>query len=160
MAVLLNQHSTKKFFLSNNSFRDPKTIGDVTLWKNSQWTTAVFISGCVTPVWHHHSDIYVGFLYVLVAGERKSQTSTHPHIKMAQSDYGSWVFCNSPKTLPPPPLPIKPFSLQSYSKKDTGLFEVAERSQAGRLRKVGLPFHSPSLACTAIKEMWKQGMSH
>lgn len=45
-----------------------------------------------------------------------------------------------------------PLSLLSCSRKDTGLFEVAERSLEGRLHKVGLPFRSPSLACTAIKK--------
>lgn len=55
--------------------------------------------------------------------------------------------------------PKHPSCTQLCSRKDTGLSAAAGRSQEGRLRRVGLPFRSPSLACTAIKRTksrWEQ----
>lgn len=90
--------------------------------------------------------------YVSVAGESKSKTWTNPY---RDGPVRSWV-------LTPVWLSQNtkiPLSLISCSRKDTGLFEAAERSQEGRLHKVGLPFHSPSLACTVTRDTETQNVT-
>lgn len=77
---------------------------------------------------HQHTSAFS----VLVEGERKAKVF-------------DW---SMQRRLAPPK---HPGCTQLCSRKDTGLSAAAGRSQEGRLRRVGLPFRSPSPACTAIK---------
>lgn len=155
MVVLLIWHNTVNLIKQVSEIQN--LLKKSLYGKNSQWIIAVFIPKWTFPMWHHHSDIESihMLLYVFVAGERKCKTLTNLDrldLTFARSWVLDlmWLFQNTKI----------PLSLLSCSRKDTGLFEVAERSPEGRLHKVGLPFHSPSLACTAIKkETWKHGMS-